>query len=182
MARKFHAFVGYSSDVVTKARLYDESMMKLEVVLVPKVLQILIDYSRKVEKLLEELRTLLQHSKQREEAGPSERCPEPKPEPVPRPKLVPQPAPTPAASSIGRAFALTPQPGAPEAQSEVAATPRVPDPMLREPIRDSLNTDDLGSLHQWATEGLQETATPTIGSQGPTAPVVWITLGFVTRS
>ena len=26
MARKFHAFVGYPSDVVNKARLYDESV------------------------------------------------------------------------------------------------------------------------------------------------------------
>ena len=28
MARKFHAFVGYPGDVVTKARVYDESMKK----------------------------------------------------------------------------------------------------------------------------------------------------------
>ena len=66
MARKLHAFVGYPGDVVTKARLYDECMKKLQVVPAPKVLRILVDYSGKVEKLLEELRTLLQHGKQRE--------------------------------------------------------------------------------------------------------------------
>ena len=65
MAKKFHAFVGFSSNVVTKARLYDKSMKKPEVVPAPKVLRMLVDYSGKVEKLLGELCTLLQHSKQR---------------------------------------------------------------------------------------------------------------------
>ena len=59
MARKFHTFVGYPGDVVTKARLYDESMKKPEVVPAPKVLWALIDYSGRMEKLLEELCTLL---------------------------------------------------------------------------------------------------------------------------
>ena len=61
MARKFHAFVGYPGDVVTKARLHDESMKKSEVVPAPKVLRALIDYSGRMEKLLEEMRTLLQY-------------------------------------------------------------------------------------------------------------------------
>ena len=65
MARKFHSFVGYPGDVVTKARLYDESMKKSEVVSAPKVLWALIDFSGKVEKLLGELCTLLQYGKQR---------------------------------------------------------------------------------------------------------------------
>ena len=59
MARKFHAFVGYPGNVVTKARLYDKSMKKPKVVPAPKVLRILVDYSGKVEKLLGELRTIL---------------------------------------------------------------------------------------------------------------------------
>ena len=59
MARKFHAFVGYLGNVVTKARVYDESMKKLEVVPAPKVLQALIDYSGKMEKLLGEMHTPL---------------------------------------------------------------------------------------------------------------------------
>ena len=51
MARKIHAFVGYLGDVVNKARLYDESMKKWEVVPTPKVLRRLTDYSMKMEKL-----------------------------------------------------------------------------------------------------------------------------------
>ena len=58
MAKKFHAFVGFSGDVVTKTRLNDKSMKKSEVVPVPKVLRMLVDYSGKVEKLLGELLTL----------------------------------------------------------------------------------------------------------------------------
>ena len=89
MARKFHAFVGYPGNVVTKARLYDESMKNPEVVRAPKVLRALINFSGKVEKLFGELRTLLQYGEHRERAGPSERGPEPEPVPVPRPELVP---------------------------------------------------------------------------------------------
>ena len=59
MAKKFHAFVGFLGNVVTKARLYDKSMKKLKVVPAPKVLRMLVDYSGKVEKLLGELRILL---------------------------------------------------------------------------------------------------------------------------
>ena len=61
MAWKFHAFVEFSNNVVTKVRLYDKCMRKSEVVPAPKVLRILVDYSGKVDKLLGELRTLLQH-------------------------------------------------------------------------------------------------------------------------
>ena len=182
MARKFHAFVGYPGDMVTKARLYDECMKKPEVVPARKVLWILIDYNGKVEKLLGELRTLFQYGEQREEVGPSKRRPEPEPMPVPRPEPIPQPASTPAAPSTGRVSAPTLQPGALEDPLESATTPGVPDPMLREPIPDSLNTDDLASLHQWAMERLQETITSTTGSQGPTALVFRITPGSVTRS
>ena len=182
MAWKVHAFVGYLGDVVTKARLYDESMKTSEVVLAPKVLRALINYSGKMEKLLEEMRTLLQYGKQREEAGPSERRPEPEPVPVSGPELVPQPAPTPVAPSTEGVSVPTPQPEVPEARPKVAATLRIADPTLQEPIPNSLNTDDLVSLHQWATEGLQEMAMPTTGSQGSTTPVVRTTPGFVTRS
>ena len=151
MARKFHAFVENPGDVVTKARLYDECMKKSEVVRVPKVLRILVDYSGKVEKLLEELRALLQHS---EEAGPSDRRLESEPVPVLRPEPIPLPALIPAAPSTEGASAPTPQLGVAEDQLEAAATPGIPDPTLRESIPDSLNTDDLASFHQWAMEGL----------------------------
>ena len=72
MARKVHAFVGYPGHMVTKARLYNESMKKPEIVPSPKVLWALNDYSGKIEKLLGKLRTLLQHGEQREAARPSE--------------------------------------------------------------------------------------------------------------
>ena len=52
--------MGYPDDMVNKAQLYDERMKKPEVVLVAKVIQCLIDYSLKMEKLLSELRVLLQ--------------------------------------------------------------------------------------------------------------------------
>ena len=89
MAWKIHAFVGYPSDVVNKARLYDESMKKPKVVPVPKVIRCLIDYSLKMEKLISVLRVLLQPREQREEAGPSERCLEPVLVPVSEPELEP---------------------------------------------------------------------------------------------
>ena len=38
MAQKFHTFVGFPGDVVNKARLYNDSMGKSEVALVPKVI------------------------------------------------------------------------------------------------------------------------------------------------
>ena len=90
MAWKVHVFVGYLGDMLNKAQLYDENMKEPEVMPAPKVLQCLIDYNVKMEKLLSELHALLQPNEQREEAGPSERRPElgsvpvsePEPEPV----------------------------------------------------------------------------------------------------
>ena len=61
ISKKFHAFVEFAGDVVTKVRLYDECMKKLEVVPSPKILRMLVDFSGKVEKLLGELRMLLQY-------------------------------------------------------------------------------------------------------------------------
>ena len=79
MAWKFHAFVGFPGDVVNKARMYNESMEKLEVALVSKVIRCLVDYNWKMEKLLYEMRALLQLGEQQEEAGPSEQHSELKP-------------------------------------------------------------------------------------------------------
>ena len=89
---------------------------------------------------------------------------------------------TPGALVTGEASAPTPQQGALEAKPEAAATLVIPDPAHQEPIPDSLSTDDIPSLHQWATEGLRNTVMPTIGSRGPTALVVQITPGSVTWS
>ena len=45
-----------------------------------------------------------------------------------------------------------------------------------------MNTDDIPSLHQWGTEDLPESVTPTTGSRGPIDPVIRITPGSVPRS
>ena len=60
MTRKFHAFVGYLCDVVNKAQLYDDNMGQPGVAPAPKVIRCLVDYSAKIEKLLKEMRALLQ--------------------------------------------------------------------------------------------------------------------------
>ena len=59
ISKKFFDFVGFAGDVVTKARLYDQCMKKSEVILVPKILRMLVDFSGRVENLLKELRILL---------------------------------------------------------------------------------------------------------------------------
>ena len=58
----------------------------------------------------------------------------------------------------------------------------IPDSTQQEPIPDSLNTDDIPSLHQWGTEDLPESGTPSTGSRRPTDPVIRITPGSVPRS
>ena len=117
-----------------------------------------------MEKLLGELCTLLQHDERRQEAKPFERRPEPDPKPVSRPEPVSPLALTPGAPATREASALTSQPEAPEARPEAAATPMISDLTHQEPILDSLNTDDIPSLHQWATEELRDIVTPTTGS------------------
>ena len=71
-----------------------------------------------------------------------------------RPKPTSPPASTPRAPATEEASGPTPQPESHEDQPEPAAIPMVPDPTHQEPIPDSLNTDDILPLHQWATEGL----------------------------
>ena len=146
-SRKFFDFVGFASDVVTKARLYDQCMKEPEVVPVPKILQMLVDFSRRVENLLGELRILLQYDGRGQEVGPSERRPESDPELVSRPDVAFLPASILGAPATGEPSAPTPQPEAPQDQSEPVATLVVPDPTHQEPILDSLNMDDIPSLH-----------------------------------
>ena len=55
MARKFHTLVEYPSDIVNKARLYDNSMGQPGVALAPKAIRCFIDYNAKMEKLLKEM-------------------------------------------------------------------------------------------------------------------------------
>ena len=181
VSRMFFDFVGFSSNVVTKARLFDQCMKKSEAISAPKVLRMLVDFNKRVENLLKELRLLLQHNRRGHEAGPSERRPKPSPEAA-RLEPVSLPTSTPEAPVTGGPSASTPRPEAPQDQQEPAATPMIPDPIQQEPIPDSLNTNDIPSLHQWATEGLRDSATPATGSQGPTDPVVRITPGSITWS
>ena len=181
-SKKFFDFVGFPGNVVTKARLYDQCMKKPEVEPTPKILHMLVDFSRRVENLLKELRILFQYDRRGQEAGPSERRLEPNSEPTTRPEPTSPPASTLGASVTGEPSTPIPRPEAPQDQPEPAATPVIPDPTRQEPIPDSLNIDDILSLHQWATDGFQDSATPATGSQGPMDPVVRITPGFVTRS
>ena len=81
-----------------------------------------------------------------------------------RPESTSPPASIPGAPATGEVSGPTPQLEAREDQSEPAATPMVLDLTHQEPIPDSLNTYDIPSLHQWATEGLQDTVTPPTGS------------------
>ena len=112
MAKKFHAFVGFAGDVVTKARLYDQCMKKSKVVHAWKILRMLVDFSGKVEKLLGELRILLQHDERGQEVGPSERRSEPDLEPVSRTEPASLLVLTPGAPTTGEASAPIPQPEA----------------------------------------------------------------------
>ena len=56
VSRKFFDSLGFAGDVVTKARIFDECMKKPEAVSAPKVTQMLVDFSGRVENLLKEIR------------------------------------------------------------------------------------------------------------------------------
>ena len=62
------------------------------------------------------------------------------------------------------------------------AIPEILDPIHQESIPDSVNTDDIPSLHHWSREGLQDSSTLATGSRGPIDPVIRITPGSVARS
>ena len=146
VSQKFFDSVGFTGDVVTKARLFDQCMKKPEAMLAPKILWMLVDFSGRVENLLKELRLVFQHSERGQEAEPSERRPESVPEPARREPTSP-PTSTPGAPPTGGPFASIPRPKATPPEPKPAATPAIPDPTQQEPIPDSLNTDDTSSLH-----------------------------------
>ena len=181
VSRKFFDSFGFPGDVVTKARIFDQCMKKPEAVSAAKILQMLVDFSARVENLLKEIRSTFQLGDRGHEAGPSEQRSKPVPEPL-RSEPPSPPTATPTAPLIGAPSASTPRPGATPSQPKDAATPSIPDPTRQEPIPDSLNTDDIPSLHQWGMEDLPESVTPAIGSRGPTDPVIRISPGFVPRS
>ena len=181
VSRKFFDSFGFPGDVVTKAWIFDECMKKPEAVSAAKILRMLVDFNARIENLLKEIRTVFQLGDRSQEAGPSEQRPKPAPRPS-RPEPTSPPTVIPAAPPTGAPSASTPRPEETPSRPEAAATPNIPDPTQREPISDSLNTDDIPSLHQWGMEDLPESGTLATGSQGPTDPVIRITPSSVPRS
>ena len=179
--RKFFDSLGFPGDVVTKARIFDQCMKKLEAVSAASILRMLVDFSARVENLLKEIWSAFQLSDRGHEAGPSKQRPDLVPGPS-RPEPPSPPTATPGAPPTGAPSASTPRPEATPSRPEAAATPNISDPTQQEPIPDSLNTDDIPSLHQWGTEDLPESGTPATESRGPTDPVIRITPGSVPRS
>ena len=181
VSRKFFDSFGFLGDVVTKAWIFDECMKKPEAVSAVKVLRILVDFSGRVENLLKEIRSAFQLGDRGHEAGPSEQRPEPVPEPS-RPDPSSPPTTTTASPPTEAPSASTPRPEAIPSQPGAASMPSILDPTQQEPIPDSLNTNDIPSLHQWGTEDLPESVTLATGSRGPTDPVIRISPGFVPRN
>ena len=62
VARKFDKFVGNPSDIVNKAKLYNKSMTRLGALHGPKIIQFLVNYNVKMEKVLAGIRTIHQDS------------------------------------------------------------------------------------------------------------------------
>ena len=60
VSRKFFNSFGFPGDVVTKARIFDECMKKLEAVSAAKILRMLVDSSARIENLLKEIRSAFQ--------------------------------------------------------------------------------------------------------------------------
>ena len=181
VSRKFFDSLGFPGDVVMKAQIFDQCMKKPEAVSAVKILRMLVDFSARVENLLKEIRSAFQLGDRGHEAGPSEQRPDPVPGPS-RPEPPFPPTATLGAPPTGVPSASTPRPEATPSRPEAAATLNIPDPTQQEPIPDSLNTDDIPSLHQWGTEDLPESGTPATGSRRPTDPVIRITPGSIPHS
>ena len=146
VSRKFFDSLGFAGDVVTKARIFDDCMKKPEAISAPKVLRMLVDFNGRVENLLKKIRLVFQYGDRGHEAGPSEHRPEPVLEPS-QPKPSSPPTATPRAPPTRAPSASTPRLEATPSQPEPASMPVIPDPTRQEPILDSLNTDDIASLH-----------------------------------
>ena len=137
VAQKIHAFMGFPGDVINKARLYDQGLKQPETSSRAKMMRCMVDYSTKMEKLLKELRALLQ---------PTGVQPEPASTsiPVPGPSTVPVSTP-----SLG------------------FVTPPInrPDSFLQEAIPE-ISTEDIASLRTWAARGPENLTTLIIESRG----------------
>ena len=93
VAQKIHDFLGYSGDVLNKARLYDHGLKQPTTDSGVKMMRCMVDYGLKLEKTLKELRSLLHPTGAQLEpigtpgAGPSTIL-----APTPSPKFVTPPA------------------------------------------------------------------------------------------
>ena len=81
VSQKFFDSLGFPGDVVTKAQIFDQCMKKPEAVSAAKILQMLVDFSTRIENLLKEIRSAFQLGDRGHEAGPSEQRPDPVPGP-----------------------------------------------------------------------------------------------------
>ena len=92
VAQKIHAFVGYLSDVVNKARLYDQCAKQLETSSGAKVIRCMVNYSTTIKKLLKEMYILLESVGAQPKTAPATQ------QPTSTPALAPTPVPVPTAS------------------------------------------------------------------------------------
>ena len=58
-ARKIHSFLGFPSDVLNKARLYDQGLRQPTTDSGVNMMRYMVDYSSKMEKTLKELHAIL---------------------------------------------------------------------------------------------------------------------------
>ena len=119
VSRKFFDSFGFPSDMVTKARIFDQCMKKPEAVSAAKILHMLVDFSARIENLLKEIRSVFQLGDRSREAGPSEQRPKPIPGPS-RPEPTSSRTATPAAPPTGAPSAPMQQPEATTLRPEEA--------------------------------------------------------------
>ena len=133
--------------MVTKARIFDQCMQKLEAVLAAKILRVLVDFSGQVENLLKEIRSAFQLGNQGHEARPIRAAPGTGSGAITtgttffahsNPRGTTDRSTIRLNSSTGGDTVST---GATPSLPEAASTPSISDPTRQEPIPDSLNTD-----------------------------------------
>ena len=155
ISRKFHKFVGQPGDVVNKAQFYDKGSSHQGTPTRANIVRFFVKYNSKMEKLMREMRLLLQ---------PFEQQPQrPKPAPEATEATL-----TPVAQSeapqpeMHQTEAAQPEMHQPEAaQPDEATATGLADPTLAEPI-----PDDIVSIKQWVAGGLQNLTTPTTRNRG----------------
>ena len=56
---KIREYIGHPSNIINKTKLYDNDLMKLEPISGAKVINVLVDYSSKIDKNLDKMRILV---------------------------------------------------------------------------------------------------------------------------